>query len=257
MSADPRVEAYASVLVETCLDVQPGWQVIVNGGALARPLIEAASTAIGERDAWVLQRVSLTGDSINLPWALAAPEERLSTMAPIEAHAWENADALLSIVAPENTRGLSRLPADRLALIQGATREHYERVFTHDLKWVGCQFPTPALAQEAGMSLQEFEDFLYGACLLDWNAERKRMKRYAELFDGAEVVRIVAGDTDLTLGVEGRPAAVDAGGANMPGGEFYCCPLEDSARGTIAFSEFPAVYLGKEVEGITLQFEDG
>src|SRR5262249_616050 len=232
----------------------------------ARRLIEAAATAIGERDAWVLQRVSLTGDSINLPWALAAPEERLSTMAPIEAHAWENADALLSIVAPENTRGLSRLPADRLALIQGATREHYERVFTHDLKWVGCQFPTPALAQEAGMSLQEFEDFLYGACLLDWNAERKRMKRYAELFDGAEVVRIVAGDTDLTLGVEGRPAAVDAGGANMPGGEFYCCPLEDSARGTIAFSEFPAgtlakecggVCLGKEVEGITLQFEDG
>jgi aminopeptidase len=257
MSADPRVEAYASVLVETCLDVQPGWQVIVNGGALARPLIEAASTVIGKRDAWVLQRVSLTGDSINLPWALAAPEGRLSTMAPIDAHAWENADALLSIVAPENTRGLSRLPADRLALIQGATREHYERVFTHDLKWVGCQFPTPALAQEAGMSLQEFEDFLYGACLLDWNTERERMKRYAELFDGAEVVRIVAGDTDLSLGVEGRPTAVDAGGANMPGGEFYCCPLEDSARGTIAFSEFPAVYSGKEVEGIALQFEDG
>jgi aminopeptidase len=107
------------------------------------------------------------------------------------------------------------------------------------------------------MSLQEFEDFLYGACLLDWDAERERMKRYADLFDGAEVVRIVAGDTDLSLGVEGRPTAVDAGGANMPGGEFYCCPLEDSARGTIAFSEFPAVYSGKEVEGIALQFEDG
>jgi aminopeptidase len=257
VTADPRVEAYAALLVEKCVDVQPGWQVIVSGGALARPLIEAASAAIGRRDAWVLQRVSLTGAGVNLPWALAAPEERLSALAPIEARAWEEADALISIVAPENTRELSLLPADRLALIQGAVREHYDRVFTHELKWVGCQFPTPALAQDAGMSLQAFEDLLYGACLLDWDAERERMSRYAELFDAADVVRIVAGDTDLSLRIRGRPTEVDAGGANMPGGEFFCCPLEDSAEGTIVFSEFPAVYSGNEVEGIRLRFDGG
>jgi aminopeptidase len=178
-------------------------------------------------------------------------------MAPIEAHAWDEADALLSLVAPENTRELSRLPADRLALLQGASREHYERVFTHELKWVGCQFPTPALAQEAEMSLEEFSDFLFGACLLDWDAERERMKGYAELFDEAEVVRIVAGDTDLSLGIDGRSAAVDAGGANMPGGEFYCSPLEDSAEGVIAFSEFPTEQNGQIVEGIRLVFRAG
>ena len=237
--------------------MQPGWQVILSGGVLARPLIEAASAAIGRRGAWVLQRVSLTGTGINLPWALEAPTERLSTMAPIEAHAWEQADALLSIVAPENTRELSLLPADRLALVQGATREHYDRVFSHELKWVGCQFPTPALAQDADMSVQEFTDFLYGACLLDWDAERERMKHYAELFDEAKVVRIVSADTDLSLGIGGRPTEVDAGGANMPGGEVFCSPVEDSADGTIAFSEFPAVYTGKEVEGIRLRFEGG
>jgi aminopeptidase len=257
VTGDPRVDEYAALLVEKCLDVQPGWQVILSGGALARPLIEAASTAIGRRGAWVLQRVSLTGVGINVPWALVAPEERLAKMAPIEAHAWEHADALLSIVAPENTRELSRLPADRLALVQGATREHYDRVFTHELTWVGCQFPTPALAQEAEMSLDEFADFLFGACLLDWDAERERMRRYAELFDDAEVVRIVAGDTDLSLDISGRSTAVDAAGANMPGGEFFCCPLEDSAEGVIVFSEFPAVYQGKEVEDITLRFEGG
>jgi aminopeptidase len=83
------------------------------------------------------------------------------------------------------------------------------------------------------------------------------MSRYAELFDAADVVRIVAGDTDLSLGIRGRATEVDAGGANMPGGEFFCCPLEDSAEGTIVFSEFPAVYSGNEVEGIRLRFEGG
>jgi aminopeptidase len=254
---DPRVEAYAALLVEKCLDVQPGWQVLLTGGMLARPLIEAASAAIGKRGAYALPRLSLTGQRINLPWALAAPEERLATMAPIDAYAWENADALLAIIAPENTHELEALPAERLALIQGAIREHYERVFTHELRWVGCQFPTPALAQDAGMSTEDFEDFVFGACLLDWDAERERMNRYAEAFDEAEVVRIAGGDTDLSLGIGGRSTKVDAAGANMPGGEFFCSPVEDSAEGTIAFTEFPGFYSGHEVDGIRLRFEAG
>jgi aminopeptidase len=136
-------------------------------------------------------------------------------------------------------------------------RPHMERVFTFELKWVGCQFPTPALAQEAGMSLAEFEDFLFGACLLDWSAEGERMSHYAKHFDEAEQVRIVAEGTDLTLSLAGRNGIVDAGGANMPGGEFFFSPVEDSASGTVAFTEFPAVYAGREVNGIRLRFEGG
>jgi aminopeptidase len=130
-------------------------------------------------------------------------------------------------------------------------------MFTLELHWVGCQFPTPALAQEGGLSLDEFADFLYGACLLDWGAERERMARYAHFFDEAEEVRIVADNTDIRLGVAGRKAEVDAGGANMPGGEFFLSPLEDSAEGQIVFDEFPAVYNGREVAGIALRFEAG
>jgi aminopeptidase len=130
-------------------------------------------------------------------------------------------------------------------------------MFTHELKWVGCQYPTPSLAQEAGLSLQEFEDFLYGACLLDWDAERERMSRYAQHFDDAEEVRLVGAGTDIRIGVAGRPALVDAGGANMPGGEFFLSPVEDSAEGEIVFGEFPAVYNGREVAGIALRFEAG
>jgi aminopeptidase len=257
MSADPRVEAYAALLVETCVDVQPGWQVLVNGGHLARPLLEAVSRAVGRRGAYAIQRASLTGWGTNIPWAREAPEELLDSPAPIEAYALDNADGLISIEAPENTRELTGLAAERLGRLQAGLRPHLERVFTHDLKWVGCQYPTASLAQEAGLSLEEFEDFLYGACLLDWDAERERMARYAQHFDDAEEVRIVANKTDIRLGLAGRSALIDAGGANMPGGEFFFSPVEDSAEGEIVFDEFPAVYNGREVAGIALRFEGG
>jgi aminopeptidase len=243
--------------VETCVDVQPGWQVLVTGGHLARPLLEEVSRLVGRRGAYAVQRVSLNGYGTNIPWAQEAPEELLGTPAPIEAYAFDNADGWISIEAPENTRELTGLPAERLARLQSGLRPHLERMFTHELKWVGCQYPTPSLAQEAGLSLQEFEDFLYGACLLDWDAERERMSRYAQHFDDAEEVRLVGAGTDIRIGVAGRPALVDAGGANMPGGEFFLSPVEDSAEGEIVFGEFPAVYNGREVAGIALRFEAG
>jgi aminopeptidase len=257
VTTEPRIEAYARLLVEDCIDVQPGWQVIVSAGMLARPLVQAVSRLLARRGAYALQRLSLTGTGTNLPWAQEAPEELLGKPAPIETHAYAEADGWISIEAPENTRELTAVAPERLARIQAGLRPHLERVFTYDLKWVGCQFPTPALAQDADMSLAEFEDVLYGASLLDWGAERERMSRFASVFDEAEEVRIVAAETDLTISLAGRTGEVDAGGANIPGGEFFYSPIEDSASGTVAFTEFPAVYSGREVSGIRLRFEAG
>jgi aminopeptidase len=254
---DPRIEAYAKLLVDECLDVQPGWQVMVSAGALARPLIDEVFRLLGRKGAYALPRINVAGTSFNLPWAQEAPLELLDTPSEIEMYPFHKADAWIGIEAPENTRELTGLDPERLGRLQAGIRPHVERVFTFDMKWVGCQFPTAALAQEAGMSLTEFEDFLYGSCLLDWQAEKERMSRYANAFDEGKEVRIVAEGTDLTLSVDGREGEVDAGGANMPGGEFFYSPLEDSASGTIAFTEFPAVYAGREVTGIRLRFEDG
>jgi aminopeptidase len=107
------------------------------------------------------------------------------------------------------------------------------------------------------MSLAGFEDFLYGACLIDWDGERERMSRYAAALEGAEEVRVVGDRTDLRVSLAGRRPAIDAGGPNIPGGEFFFSPLEDSAEGTISFSEYPGVYEGREVGGIRLRFESG
>ena len=107
------------------------------------------------------------------------------------------------------------------------------------------------------MSLREFEDFLYGACLIDWDVERERMQGVKDRLDAADEIRIVGADTDVTLSLAGREGMVDAGGANIPGGEVFYSPVEDSAGGEVAFSEFPAVYEGRELRNIRLRFQDG
>ena len=255
---DHRDRQLAELLVDTCIGVQPAWQVLVVGSPPGRPLLEEVVRLIAERDAYALLRLTFDDGTI-LPrmWTRSAPIERLGVIPPIDRHVIENCDALIAVSSPENTRAAADLPAERLAAVQGAYRPSLERIFRHEVPWVGCQYPTPALAQEAGMSTEEFADFLYGACLRDWDAERERMQRYADRFDAADEVRIVGAETDIRLSIAGRSMKVDAGGANIPGGEFFCCPVEDSAEGTIAFTEFPAVYAGRELNGIRLRFEGG
>ena len=107
------------------------------------------------------------------------------------------------------------------------------------------------------MSLTDYADFVYGACLLDWDAEEERMQAIKERFDRAERVRIVGDGTDLTLGIDGRQGVVSAGFRNMPDGEVFYCPVENSAEGVITYSEYPAVYLGNDVERARLVFREG
>jgi aminopeptidase len=254
---DPRDEQYARILVETCINVQPGWQVIVLSGPLGRPLFAEVARAIARRGAYVLPRPFFPLGPVPTEWINEASDDMLRTMAPIEEHAGLNADAFVAIVSPENTREASAVDPRRLQFLQESNLPVMQRMLSGGLPWVGCHYPTPALAQDAGMSFEEYSDFLYGSVLIDWDAERERMSRIKDVFDAAGEVRIVAAGTDLRLGLEGREGLVDAGGANMPGGEVFYSPVEDSAEGTIEFSEFPGVYAGREVDGIKLTFSGG
>lgn len=251
---DLRIEQYAQLLVERCIDVQPNTQVLVVSSPLARPLIEAVVRDIGRRGAYALTRLTYT--STSTAWAQAAPEALLGTASPIDQFAYEHTDALINISAPENTRDATALSPERFALFVKSQRALGERMLSLQMPWVGCQFPTPALAQDAGMALSAYEDFLYGACLLDWDAEGQKMRRLADRFDAADQVRIVGEGTDLTLSLAGRQAKVDDGHVNMPGGEFFFSPVEDSANGVVTFNEYPAIY-GYEVQGVRLVFEHG
>jgi aminopeptidase len=254
---DPRDEQYARLLVETCIDVQPGWQVLVTAGVLGRPLFDEVCKVVAERGAYVLPRVTFAAFGPPYPWVRTASDELLSAPAPIEEYAFLNADAAVAIVAPENTREGSDVEPRRMQLIQKGAHRIMDRFISGDVPWVGCQYPTPALAQDAGMTLEQFAEFLYGSVLLDWDVERERMQKIKELFDAADEVRIVGDRTDLRIGLEGREGKIDAAGANIPGGEVFYSPVEDTAEGEIVFSEFPAVYAGRELAGIRFRFEGG
>ena len=252
---DPRIDDYARLLVERSIDVQPGWQVLVRTTPLARPLVEAIVEQIARRAAYPL--VQLEWETIGGPFAREAPLETLRKPAPLLERIWRECDAFIHISAPENTRDGADLSSER----RRATRERAlplrERQMAMTVPWVVCEFPVHATAQDAGMTLAELEEFVYGAVLRDWDAERERMRRIAELFDGVEEVRIEAEGTDLTLSLAGRRGAIDDGHINLPGGEVFYSPVEDAVDGEVTFSEFPAVYGGHEVEGVRLLFEGG
>jgi aminopeptidase len=252
--ADPRFASYASLLVDRCVDVQPGWQVLVRATPAARPLVDEVVTAIARRQAYALPRLSFSRSS---GWTAEAPEERLRRMPDIDAHELDNADCMVVIDAPDNTREGADISPERLMLRRQAYRPHGEPYFAGEKPWVGCQVATPALAQDAGMGMKAYEDFLFGAVLVDWQALAERMREIAEHFDAANEVRITGDGTDLRFSLEGREACVDAIGANMPGGEIFYSPVEGSAEGTVAFSEYPACYGGRAVENVRLRFEGG
>ncbi|MFN2467599.1 MAG: aminopeptidase [Gaiellaceae bacterium] len=257
--SDPRVEQYAALLVERSLDVRPDWQVMILSTPLARPLVESVQRRIAARDAYALLRIDFANEQYPLAhaWSAAAPPELVRRLAPIDLNAVESIDARITINAPENVRDGSELEPERLRAVREAVKPYYKRSMADEIAWVGCHYPTQALAQAAGMTLPEYENFLYGACLLDWDAEERRMQGIAARFAGGEQVRIEGPDTDLTIGIAGREALVDGGHVNMPGGEFFFAPVEDSAEGVITYNEFPAEYSGNEVTAIRLRFESG
>jgi aminopeptidase len=257
---DPRIEPYAKLLVERSLDVQPGWQVWINSSWLARPLVQEVVRQIARRGAYPLVRLGDAGMEdvpFELIWALEAPEEALSEVAPADRQAWETMDAWMNIGAPENTAAGLELSSERRALLAQARHAMRTRRLSDEIPWVACRYPTPALAQDARMSLPEFENFLYGACLRDWDAEGERMAKIKERFDRASEVRIVGAGTDLTLSLEGREGEIDAGRSNLPGGEVYFCPVEDATEGVVHFSEFPAFQEPNEIEGVRMVYRDG
>jgi aminopeptidase len=252
---DPRIDEYARLLVERSVGVQPGWQVCVRATPLARPIVEAVVEQVARIGAYPILQLSF--EHIGGPFAREAPLDVLRVAAPLQARIWSEVDAFISIWAPENTREGSDLSDERQGAVQQMMAPLRARTMSMSVPWVIAEYPVLSTAQEAGMTLTELEEFIFAAVLLDWDAEAKRMRAIADVFDAASEVRLVGRGTDLTLSLEGRRGAVDDGHINMPGGEVFYSPLEDSAEGVIEFGEFPAVYLGHEVDGARFVFEGG
>jgi aminopeptidase len=252
---DPRIDEYARLLVERSVGVKPGWEVLVRSTPLARPLIEAVSEQIARRGAYPLWQ--LAWEPTSGPFAREAAVDLLREPSPMTRAIWEQCDAFIMISAPENTREGSDLSEDRRQALLQRSATFRERQMAMQVPWVVCEYPVLATAQEAGMTLAEYTEFIFGAVLLDWDAEHTKMQRIASVFDAAREIRIVGYETDLTLSLAGRSGTIDDGHINMPGGEVFYSPVEDSVEGKVTFSEFPAVYYGHEVGGAQFVFQGG
>jgi aminopeptidase len=253
---DPRVAEYAELLVERCLGVQPGWQVLIRSQPAARPVLEEITRLVARKGAHPLLRMGFSLWPMDEAWASEAPTELVGELAPIDLHAADHMDARITMEAPDNARGAAPLTPERRALARRGISPFFRRTMAHEIPWVSCQFPTNAFAQEAGRTLSEYEDFFYRAVLRDWDEDARAMNRYLERFDAANEVRITGVDTDMTLSLRGRHGEVDAGHTNMPGGEFFFAPVEDSAEGTILF-DLPTEMEGAPVERVRVTFRGG
>jgi len=262
---DPRVAKLASVLVHYSLELRPGQQLTLRTSPLGAELALAVYSEAIRAGAHVFPQVALPG--AEEAYYKHASDVQLDYVSPVRRLLVETFDAALTIEASHNTRELTAVDPARLARSSRASaalsKTFLARAAQGELRWCFTVYPTQALAQEADMSLTEYQDFVYGAGLLDqtdpvasWQAEGRRQAELIAWLAGRDRVVLKSPHIDLRLSVKGRTFIEADGKYNFPDGEIYTGPIEGSVNGWVRFA-YPAIYGGREVTDIELRFADG
>jgi aminopeptidase len=263
---DPRLERLADVLVNYSIAVQPGQLIRLSSPAQGIPLLSELTRAVLRAGGHPMLRLNF--DAFDEQMLAHGSVEQLKYVNPVALNEVEKIDGHIAIWAEENTRHLTRADPERLGIYQAARKPIFTRFVTRaaegKLKWVGTQFPTQAHAQDADMSLEEYENFVFSAGLLDhpdpiaaWKRISQTQQRLVDYLNGKHDYRVVASNgTDVRMSLTGRTWINCGGHENFPDGEVFSGPVVDSVEGQINFS-FPAVHLGHEVTDVRLTFRHG
>jgi aminopeptidase len=263
---DPRYERLGELVVSHSLDLQEGDLLRVDASLVAAPLVTGLYGSALRRGAHVYVNAELPG-MVELLLEEGS-DEQLTYVSPIQEHEIELLDALVTIWSDANTRSLTGADPTRhqryLGSRRSLTNRFWERIGAGEARWCGTLSPSNAHAQDAEMSLREYEEFVFGAChVLDgedpvahWLSVSQTLGARARELGSVRELRIVGPDTDLKLVVEGRTWIAADGKFNLPDGEVFTSPVEDGTEGEIRFS-FPAIFHGHAVEDIRLRFEGG
>ncbi|GAB7094628.1 aminopeptidase [Halolamina litorea] len=247
---DPRIREHAETIVEHSTGIEAGDDVIVYLPGDAEDLAVALHELLGEKGANpLLLTYSERADRAFLRNSdeFDTPEHELAL--------YENADATIIARSGPNPSEKADVPPEQTAAYNRA--HDPVKKARLDTTWCLTQYPSSGYAQLAGMSTEAYENFVYDAVSLDWEAQREFQQNLVEILDDASEVRIRAGEeTDLTMSIEGNTAANDYGEANLPGGEVFTAPEKYSVEGEVHF-DMPLYRQGREVEGVRLTFEDG
>lgn len=262
---DYRIEKLAQLLVSYSADVQPGNQVVIEGGVVAAPLLREIYRQVLLAGAFPYMNVELSG--IDYIFYQNAIEEQLKFIHYPTRYVVEKYDRFISILGEENTHALNGVSAKQMVVRRQATeslmKTYLARAASGEMKWSLSIFPTNAYAQDADMSLEEYEDFVYSAILPDlqdpvsyWKRFSSRQQKIVDWLQGKHKIKVRGIDTNLTMNIENRLFINCDCHENVPDGEIFTGPVEDSMEGYVRFT-YPAIYDGHEVTGVQLWFEKG
>lgn len=250
---DLRWKKLADVLVQYSVGVKPGEKVLITMMEIDTfPLARACYQAVVEAGGLPtieFQSVYLERDLMKL-----GNQEQVAWVNEMQIRGMDWADCYIGLRGARNPSEFSDIPVDVLASHKASMGTVSAR--RNNTRWVLTRVPNEAFAQQAGIPLDEMMEFYFNACLQDWEKAVAVMERVRERFQRGTRVRIVGKDTDLTFSTDGRLYCIGMGHANMPDGEVFTSPLEDTVNGYVYF-DYPAIYGGRKIEGVRLRFDEG
>jgi aminopeptidase len=262
---DPRIAKLADVLVNYSVSIQPKDKIAIMGSPVAEPLLEAVVVEVLKAGGYPLSIAQLPGVG-ELTFRHASEDQLQHIPEPMRV-VFETYDAIISLMSSVNTKAMSNVPPEKLVLAnraqQGLMKTMMQRTANGEFRWVGTLYPTHAYAQDAEMGLVEYEDFVYAACLPDfdnpvsyWRNVETKQQKIVDWLVGKDELRVEGNDVDLRMKITARSFINCCGKRNMPDGEVFTGPVEDSVEGHVRFS-YPTTYQGRKLEGVQLWFEKG
>jgi len=252
---DSRLKRLAEILVNFSVEAKPGQKVLIQGTNAEAPFVNALVDAV--HDAGALPFVTLRDKAVDRALIRRCTPEQMEAQARYELARMKEMDCFIGFTANRNINAWSDIPPDKLKLYNDIMiRKVHMECRVPDTRWVVLRYPTPGMAQLAGMSEEGFEDFYFSVCTLDYAKMSKAMDPLVDLLARTDRVRIVSPGTDLSFSIKGLPPVKCDGRMNIPDGEVYTAPVKDSVNGTLAYNT-PSEKDGFTFENVRLEFKDG
>ena len=253
---DPRIKKLAKILTDYSVFVKKGDRVIISGGIQSQELIKELYRQVLKKGAYPCLEIGLPG--LSYFYYKNATKEQLKKFPKIYFHEVKNTQKYIGIGAPFNTREMSNVDPGKITIRSRVTEPISDYIVNAKPKIhrVSLDYPTNSLAQDAEMSLEEYENFLFNSCFVDWKKLSKRLIKLRNKLNKGKEFRIISKDTDLRMKIHPKSFVLDDGKENMPGGEVFGAPVKLSTEGHIRFT-YPAVRNGVEVTNIYCEFKKG
>ncbi len=249
---DPRIIEHAKIMVEWCTEVKKGDMVVIRAPPVAHEFVVALTKEVARVGGRPI--VQMSSEEVDRAFFDGASEETLQIFPRHEKALVEECDVYIAVRSPMNTTALANVDPKRI-MINNKTI-HEITTIRLDKRWSLTVHPCPTLAQQANMSLEEYREFVYNATLIDWKEESKNLYLMKEHLERHDDIRYIGPETDIHASTKGRIWVASDGKHNMPSGEIFTAPVDDSVEGRIYF-DIPFMQQGKVIQGVRLTFEKG